>query len=150
MAAKRTGISGGTRYTSLLRLWEEREPGCQLPFTTELWWWVKKCFCFAFLISSSAVWLFIVNIQNMLKLLHFQKPKIYTGVYIYIYIKKKKPSSTSTFPNDTGFWSVTIVCNRSRMIGKEEKIKQLCIRLLVCSCLKKKKLNIDWGDVFSV
>lgn len=36
IAAKRTGISRGTRYTSLLRLREEREPGCQLPFTTEL------------------------------------------------------------------------------------------------------------------
>lgn len=37
------------------------------------------------------------------------------------------------------------------MIGKEEKIKQLCIRLLVCSWLskKKKKFNIDCSDVCS-
>lgn len=41
-AAKSLGISRGTCYTSLLCLWEEWEPGCQLPFTTELRWRLKK------------------------------------------------------------------------------------------------------------
>lgn len=68
IAAKRTGLSRGTRYTSLLRLWEEREHGRQLPFTTELWWWVKVgSFCFFCLFVLFLPPLFDCrNSQNML------------------------------------------------------------------------------------
>ena len=38
LPAKSLRISRRTCYTSVLRLWEERGLGRQLPFTTDLWW----------------------------------------------------------------------------------------------------------------
>lgn len=78
IAAKRTGLSRGTRYPSLLRLWEEREHGRQLPFTTELWWWVKVWlgfFFFCLFVLYFFLRCLIVGIAKISTCLHFQTPK---------------------------------------------------------------------------
>lgn len=74
LAAKRTGLSRGTRYTSLLRLREEREHGRQLPFTTELWWWVKVWLGFFFLFVCSLFLPPLFNCWNSQNVLMFALP----------------------------------------------------------------------------
>lgn len=65
--AKSLRISRGTSYTSLLRLWEERELGSQLPFTAELWRRLKEpssfdvFFLYLPLLFDCWYWIYVYN-----------------------------------------------------------------------------------------
>lgn len=70
--AKGAWIPRRTCYSGLLCLWEEREPGCQFPFTTELRWWLSS-FWFCFLFFCSPPDLPLVIFVSLFQLIILQK-----------------------------------------------------------------------------